>query len=205
VLNSDDMRRASCVEMKVSYSSKRPEPVGGMAEVPVFHGDLLHGNHLCGLNEFKLILRSPTRSVSRRKSNGYGIHDMIGNVWEWTSDFWSARHPEPAAKSCCIPQNPCGGDPAKSLDPDQPQIRIPLRILKGGSHLCAPNYGHRYRPAPRHSPRTRRQATSASDVSSEPDRDVVQCASGRWPSSFGSDLWKMTQTRTSAYFREAHD
>jgi sulfatase modifying factor 1 len=65
-------------------------------------------------------------------------------------DFWSTRHPEPAAKSCCIPLNPRGATIDGSYDPRQPEIRIPRRVLKGGSHLCAPNYCRRYRPAARH-------------------------------------------------------
>jgi len=91
-----------------------------------------------------------TSPVGSFPANGYGIHDMIGNVWEWTSDFWSPRHSEPAAKSCCIPRNPRGGDREASFDPREPEIRIPRRVLKGGSHLCAPNYCRRYRPAARH-------------------------------------------------------
>ncbi|TAV98170.1 hypothetical protein ELI24_07055 [Rhizobium ruizarguesonis] len=71
-------------------------------------------------------------------------------VWEWTSDYWSTRHPQPATKSCCIRQNPRGGDREASLDPREPNVRIPRRVLKGGSHLCAPNYCRRYRPAARH-------------------------------------------------------
>jgi hypothetical protein len=51
---------------------------------------------------------------------------------------------------CCIPQNPRGGSKAASFDPCQPNIRIPRKVLKGGSHLCAPNYCRRYRPAARH-------------------------------------------------------
>jgi len=91
-----------------------------------------------------------TSPVGSFPANGYGIHDMIGNVWEWTSDFWSTRHSEPAAKSCCIPRNPRGGDRDASFDPREPEIRIPRRVLKGGSHLCAQNYCRRYRPAARH-------------------------------------------------------
>lgn len=90
---------------------------------------------------------SPVRSFP---PNGYGAYDMIGNVWEWTSDFWSTRHAEPAAKACCVPKNPRGGPQEESYDPRQPEIRIPRRVLKGGSHLCAPNYCRRYRPAARH-------------------------------------------------------
>ena len=90
---------------------------------------------------------SPVRSFP---PNGYGIYDMIGNVWEWTTDFWSTRHPADAPKACCVPQNPRGGPEAQSYDPCQPEIRIPRKVLKGGSHLCAPNYCKRYRPAARH-------------------------------------------------------
>jgi len=91
-----------------------------------------------------------TSPVGAFPPNGYGLFDMIGNVWEWTQDFWAPKHAGDATKSCCIPRNPRRADDAESYDPLQPAIRIPRRVLKGGSFLCAPNHCRRYRPAARH-------------------------------------------------------
>jgi len=89
---------------------------------------------------------SPVRAFP---ANGYGVHDMIGNVWEWTNDWYAATHPADARKACCVPRNPLGPRETESFDPRQPDIQIPRKVLKGGSHLCAPNYCRRYRPAAR--------------------------------------------------------
>ena len=60
-----------------------------------------------------------------------------------------SRHPDEVVKACCTPSNPRGPQEAASYDPLQPQVRIPRKVIKGGSHLCAPNYCRRYRPAER--------------------------------------------------------
>ena len=93
--------------------------------------------------------------------NGYGLFDMIGNVWEWTRSYYSARH-DPVAGAgtqdrvsgcACTPQR---DEAAASAEPGS---GVPRRVLKGGSHLCAPEYCLRYRPAAR-SPQTEDTATS---------------------------------------------
>jgi formylglycine-generating enzyme required for sulfatase activity len=88
-----------------------------------------------------------TAPVGSFPPNRYGLYDMAGNVWEWTTD-WFKNHDQ-IRSPCCTLDNPRGGEAEQSYDPRVPQVRIPRRVMKGGSYLCAPNYCRRYRPAAR--------------------------------------------------------
>ncbi len=79
-----------------------------------------------------------TAPVGSFEPNGLGLHEMTGNTWEWTSENWTDRHAQPQ-RCPCAPAGPIlqsGGTGRR-------------RVLKGGSHLCAPEYCLRYRPAAR--------------------------------------------------------
>jgi sulfatase modifying factor 1 len=94
-----------------------------------------------------------TSPVGSFPANGFGLFDMAGNAWEWTVDFYAPQHELPETHACCGPPgprlNPKMTSPHQSYNVGQPGEQFPRRVVKGGSHLCAPNYCHRYRPAAR--------------------------------------------------------
>lgn len=78
-----------------------------------------------------------TSPVAAFPPNGYGLYDMIGNAWEWTKDHFRPDHRQSTPATCCMVAREGGNGAPK--------------VVKGGSHLCAPNYCRRYRPAARQS------------------------------------------------------
>jgi formylglycine-generating enzyme required for sulfatase activity len=113
---------------------------GGRMLANTFQGQFPHHNSLQDGYE-------RTSPIGAFPANGYGLVDMIGNVWEWTSDWYSDNHAQPSGDSGCC--NVAKAAREASIAPDSQHGTMPRRVVKGGSFLCAPSYCRRYRPAAR--------------------------------------------------------
>ena len=118
----------------------------GRAVANTFQGDFPHRNTcLDGWER--------TSPVGSFPPNGYGLLDMIGNVWEWTDDWYGLHSAMLQAHKmgggCCTIDNPRGATKEASIDLTSQHSSMPRRVVKGGSFLCAPSYCRRYRPAAR--------------------------------------------------------
>ena len=112
-----------------------PRP-GGHHLANTFQGDFPHRQTA----EDRFIRTSPVKSFP---ANGYGLYDMAGNVWQWTSDWYrGSTYAERASQGLC--DNPTG--PSSSNDGES---YAPRRVTKGGSFLCHESYCESYRPGAR--------------------------------------------------------
>lgn len=81
-----------------------------------------------------------TAPVGCFPANQFGVHDLIGNVWEWTTDWYFDGAGDGTRRAANDPTT-------RGFDPRQPGV--PVKAIKGGSFLCSDDYCVRYRPAAR--------------------------------------------------------
>ncbi|MFB9644998.1 formylglycine-generating enzyme family protein [Microbacterium terregens] len=110
-----------------------------------YPGGIPQANSWLGRFPYENLGRGGTAPVGAYPPNGYGLYDMTGNVWEWTTDYYSPRHLLPSDG----PVDAGGRPMLLATASAEPGFAQPRRVLKGGSHLCSPDYCLRFRPAAR--------------------------------------------------------
>lgn len=113
---------------------------GGLEQARYPWGDELtpKGQHRCNIWQGKFPTKNTvddgyrgTCPVGAFPPNGFGLHNVAGNVWEWCADWWGTEH---VADLCVNPSGPGAG---------------PAKVIRGGSYLCHASYCNRYRVAAR--------------------------------------------------------
>lgn len=116
---------------QAAFTWGNEDDTAGAARVNRWHGEFPWRNDRARNSMY-------TAPVGSFPSNGYGLHEMTGNTWEWTSTTWTSRHDVRVPQQECA----CGCGPVGPASSRS-------RVIKGGSHLCSPTYCLRYRPAAR--------------------------------------------------------
>jgi formylglycine-generating enzyme required for sulfatase activity len=122
---------------------------GGLSGKPYVWGDEMtpHGKHQANTHQGRFPVNDTAddghhgiAAVAQYPANGYGLFDMAGNVWQWTSDWYRPDYYAALATAGGVADNPRGPD--SSFDPSEPGTR--KRVMRGGSYLCTPQYCSRY-------------------------------------------------------------
>jgi formylglycine-generating enzyme required for sulfatase activity len=122
---------------------------GGLSGKPFIWGDEFrpHGQWMANTHQGQFPVHDTgedghvgVAAVAQYSPNGYGLYDMAGNVWQWTSDWYRPDYYQQLASAGVVARNPQG--PTSAYDPSEPNQ--PKKVHRGGSFLCTDQYCSRY-------------------------------------------------------------